>query len=351
MIDKLFSSPVWDQPLWGNTLYDVFLAAMAFILLLLAFWLVQRFLLRHFERLARRTKSEVDDMAVRIVRTIKPPFYFFLAFYLALRYLSLNPTAQKVIDCMLLIWVVYQAVVAAQLLLDFIFRKKILKEKADENTKTALKNINTIVRFSLWIVAFVLVLSNMGVNVTSLIAGLGVGGIAVAFALQNILSDLFSSFSIYFDKPFVVGDYIETEKNAGTVEKIGIKSTRVRSNSGEEIVVSNNELTSEPVHNYGKMRQRRTVFNFTVDPNVSLDKVKSVNGIIADGLEGLDNVRLERIHLKEFTEMGQEFEVAYYTESPAYADFMDSRQEINYMMKKAFDEEGIKFSYPKYLQQ
>ena len=351
MINQIFSSQIWDEVIWGNTLYNIFLALMAFVLLFIVFWLAQRFLLRHFGRLSKKTKSKVDDMAVKVVGTLKPPFYFFIAFYLALRYLSLNPTAEKVIDYMLLIWVVYQVVMALQIIIDFVFRKKIIKEQEDENARTALKNINTLVRFALWIIGLLLVLGNMGVNVTSLIAGLGVAGIAIAFALQNILADLFSSFSIYFDKPFIVGDYISAKDVSGTVVKIGIKSTRIKSDTGEEIIIGNNDLTNEAVHNYGHMEERRTKVDLTIAPDVKTDKLAMIPEIITKILNSTNNVRLDRIHLASVTDMGFQYDLIFLTESPEMKVHMDSQQDIYFNIKKAFDKEGIKFSFPKYLQQ
>ncbi|MBU0731319.1 mechanosensitive ion channel family protein [Patescibacteria group bacterium] len=351
MIDQLFSSPIWDETFWGNTLYNIFLALMAFILLFLVFWLAQRFLLRHFDRLAKKTKSKIDDVALQVIRTLKPPFYFFLAFYLALSYLVLNPVIQKVIDYMLLIWVAYQAVMAMQIVIDFIFMKKIIKEQKDENTRTALKNINTLIRFAIWIIGIMLVLANMGVNITSLIAGLGVAGIAVAFALQNILSDLFSSFSIYFDKPFIVGDYISAKDISGTVVKIGIKSTRLKSDTGEEIVVANNDLTSKAVHNFGHIDERRTKVNLTMSPETKHDKLAAIPQIITEVIKEVPNIRLDRVHFTGLNDLGYLYDLVYFTESPEFKVHLDAQQDIYLKLKQSFDKAGINFSFPKYLQQ
>ena len=350
-MDLFFNYEIWQSQIWGNTLYNIFLALLVFIILFLVFWIIQKFLLRHFEKLAKKTKSNIDDMAVKVVRTLKPPFYFFIAFYLALRYLHLPPMATKVIDYMLLIWVVFQIVITLQIILDFIFKKKLIKAQEDINTRTALKNINTIVKFSLWIIGVLLVLGNMGVNITSLVAGLGVAGIAIAFALQNILADLFSSFSIYFDKPFVVGDYITSKNISGTVVKIGVKSTRLKSDTGEEIIVGNNELTNEAVHNFGNIDERRTKILFTISPEVKYDNLKKVNEIVTKAINEVKKVRLDRVHFTGMTDLGFQYDVVFYSETPQLKEHLDAQQDIYFKIKQAFDNSGIQFSFPKFLQQ
>ena len=177
-------------------------------------------------------------------------------------------------------------------------------------------------------------------------AGLGIGGIAIAFALQNILSDIFASFSIYFDKPFKVDDFIIIGDDKGVVKKIGIKSTRIQTLQGEELVISNKELTESRVHNYKKMERRRIVFVFGVTYETPTEKVKKIPSIIKDIIEKTELADIDRVHFKEFADFSLNFEVVYYLKTSDYAEYMDTQQEINLAMKEHFEKEQIEFAYP-----
>ena len=198
----------------------------------------------------------------------------------------------------------------------------------------------------LWVVAVVLVLSNLGYNVSTLIAGLGIGGIAIAFALQNILGDLFASFAIYFDKPFQVGDYIIVDDDAGTVKHIGIKSTRIQSRQGEELIISNKELTEARVHNYKKMEKRRIVFTFGVIYETPTQKLKKIPNIIKEIVGKTETAEIDRVFFKEFGEFGLNFEIVYFLKSSDYALFVETQPKINLAIKDSFEKEGIEMAYP-----
>jgi len=190
------------------------------------------------------------------------------------------------------------------------------------------------------------VLSNLGVNITSLVAGLGIGGLAIALALQSVLSDLFSSFSIYFDKPFQVGDYIIVGKHSGTVEKIGIKSTRIRASQGEEIVISNQELTSARVQNFKKLKERRNTTSIGVTYETSTDKLKKIPDIIKYIIEEEKNARFDRVYFTTFADSALVFDLVYYVKSDAYSVYLETQQNINFKIKEAFEKEGIDMAYP-----
>jgi small-conductance mechanosensitive channel len=186
----------------------------------------------------------------------------------------------------------------------------------------------------------------LGYNVNSLIAGLGIGGIAVALAVQNILGDLFSSFTLLLDKPFQVGDYIVIGADSGTVERIGMKTTRIKSLQGEELIVPNAELTGTRIQNFKKMTKRRVVFLIGITYETPHDKIKKVNDIVASIVNKSEHAELDRVHFKEFGDFSLNFEVVFYVNSSVYAVYMDTRQEINFALKEKFDKEGISFAYP-----
>jgi len=189
-------------------------------------------------------------------------------------------------------------------------------------------------------------LSNFGYNISTLIAGLGIGGVAIALALQNILTDIFASFSIYFDKPFQTGDFIIVGNDLGVVKKIGIKTTRLQTLQGEELVISNKELTETRIHNYKKMQKRRIVFNFGLTYDTSSAKLKKVLQILKGIIDKIEIAELDRVHFNKFGDFSLNFEVVYYLASSDYNEYMDTQQAINLAIKEKFEKDGIKFAYP-----
>ena len=343
---ELTQSEIFSYEFFGNTVGDYVFAVVAFVAFLIIFKLIQWAIMRRLKRLAEQTKTDVDDALIRIIQTIKPPFYSFLAFYLALiLFVSLNALFSRVITVVLIVWLVYQAINALQVLIDYVVAKAMGGED-DDDAKVAAGLIGKIAKITLWVIGLLLILSNLGVNVNSLIAGLGVGGIAIAFALQNILADLFSSFAIYFDKPFVVGDYIVVGESKGTVERIGIKTTRLRSSQGEELVISNQELTSSRVQNFKNISERRVALDFGVLYETTTEKLREIPKIIKDIIESTDHARLDRVHFAKFDDSALIFETIYFVESSDYAVHMDVQQDINFKIKDEFEKRGIEMAYP-----
>lgn len=330
---------------FGNTVGEYVLALAVFLLTLAIAGLGQYFLLSWLASVSKRTVTDYDDTFVKMVHSFKPPFYLFLAFWLAVQSLSITGVAGSVVTAILVLWLVYQAVVVVGILVEEVVFRHFAKDK-DETTKSALHLISNIARGVMWLLGIMLVLSNFGVDVTSLMAGAGIAGIAIAFALQGILGDLFSSFSIYFDKPFRVGDFIIVGDTIGTVKHIGVKSTRVASLSGEEITVSNQELTGARIHNYARMHERRVVFSFGILYETPQDKVAAVPEMVQKIIEGQADVRFDRAHFKSFGDSSLDFEVVYYVLTSDYTVYMDRQQAINLALMQRFEKEGVGFAYP-----
>jgi small-conductance mechanosensitive channel len=247
--------------------------------------------------------------------------------------------------------VVWQAIESATTLIRFLTTTFLEKDEdgdglVDPNSATASNMVTLISKIVLWSLGLLFVLSNLGIEVTSLIAGLGIGGIAIAFALQGILSDLFASFSLYFDKPFRIGDFIVIGSDVGTVEKIGIKTTRIRTLQGEELVVSNNELTSTRIQNFKKMDERRIVTQFGITYETPQEKVREVPGIVERIFGDLEGGRFDRAHFTTFGDSALIFEVVYYIESSDYNQFLNIQQAFNFDLMRRFAELGIEFAYP-----
>ena len=189
-------------------------------------------------------------------------------------------------------------------------------------------------------------IQNLGYNVSGLLAGVGIGGIAIAFALQNVLADVFASITIYFDKPFKVGDYIVIGADSGTVKNIGIKSTRIQTLQGQELVVSNKELTEARIHNYKKMKTRRVVFEFGVEYDTPTKKMKKIPGMLDKIFKKVDGADMERVHFKSFGDSALLYEVVYYISTKEYKIYMDIQEEMNLELKQAFEKEKISMAYP-----
>lgn len=224
------------------------------------------------------------------------------------------------------------------------------RTRAAEDTNlgatTSLGAINFIALTVLWSVVLLVILQNLGVDITALVAGLGVGGIAVALAVQNILGDLFASLSIVIDKPFVVGDFVVIDEFAGTIEHVGLKTTRIRSLSGEQLVFSNSDMLSTRVRNYKRMDTRRIVFEFGVPHHTPVEQLEEIPKLVRGIVEGIDAARFDRSHFKGFSPSAFDFETVYIMQTPDFNAYMDVQQVINLGLVKRFAERGIRFAYP-----
>lgn len=215
-----------------------------------------------------------------------------------------------------------------------------------QGTLASIAGVRWVVLFAAYAIILLLALQNLGVNVTSLIAGLGIGGIAVALAIQNLLGDLFASLTISLDKPFVAGDFIIVGDEKGTVEQIGLKTTRVRSLSGEQLVFGNADLLSSRIRNYKRMNERRVVFGFGVVYATPPETLEQINTLVRSIVESQPNVRFDRCHFHRFGVSSLDFEVVYSINSPDYNTHMDVQQAIHLAIARAFIARGIEFAYP-----
>lgn len=345
MFDLYFQSEIWSTVLFSNTYQDYVVVLAGLVVLLIVLAVFHNIVLSYMKRIASTTKNDIDDAMIQVIKTIKPSFYIFLALWISLNYLTVHPLVQKILNAILVIWLVAITVRAVQIFISYVIEKKIDNGK-NEATQSMIALVNQVVKIILWSFGFLLILSNLGVDVTSLIAGLGIGGIAIALAAQGMLGDLFSSFVIYFDKPFAPGDYITVGDIRGTVEKVGIKSTRIRSLTGEEIVISNEKLTSSIIHNFKKLQRRRMTFSFGITYETPLKKLKNVSDLVKKVIDGLDDATFDRAVFNELGDSALIFDVVYYIEGPSIDTFMQLHSEINEKIKELFDKEKIDFAYP-----
>ncbi len=203
-----------------------------------------------------------------------------------------------------------------------------------------------LARIGLWSILLLAVLDNFGVDVTALVTGLGIGGIAVALAVQNILGDIFASLSIVLDKPFVVGDFLEVGDYMGNVEHIGLKTTRIRSLSGEQIIVSNGDLLKSRIRNFKRMYRRRVVFNVGVEYGTPREKLQEIPQMIRRALEAHEDVAVDRVHFSSFGDSALMFTAVYHVAKPDYALYMDIQEQVNLDLLRVFEEAGIDIAFP-----
>lgn len=338
-----------DKTFLNNTVNDWLVALGVFLGLSFLFWLFVKIVILKLKKASGKTQTDVDDFVIELFQNIKPPFYFFVSLYISARFLDLNDMIGKIIFGIFVIVVVLQAIFALQKVVDYVIRKKILDhdENGDSQDKEAVvKLAGQLVKGSLWVVGILLVLSNLGINITSLIAGLGVGGLAIGLALQSVLGDIFASFSIFTDKPFKVGDFIIIGNDMGTVEKVGVKTTRIRTLEGQELVVPNKDLTETRVNNYGRMYRRRVVFNLGVIYETEAEKLKKIPQLVEEIVKQAELAEFDRCHFKDYGDFSLNFETVYFVDTPDYNKYMDVNQEINLKIFEAFKREGIEFAYP-----
>ncbi len=332
---------------WSNTGYEYVLALAIFIGTILVLKIFQSVILSKLKKLSEKTETEFDDILIEIFRKIRPPFYFFVALYLGIKALTFPAMVHKVISVLFLLVIVYEVIHALERLVDYS-AKKYMEKSADKETisQSMMRALKIIVKIVLWAVGIVLILGNLGFDVTALIAGLGIGGIAIALALQNILEDIFSSFSIYIDKPFKIGDFIQVGSDSGTVEKIGLKTSRLRTMNGEELVISNRELTNARVQNFRKMQKRRDSFELGVTYDTSSAKLESIPKIIEDIITKHKDLEFVRCKFQNFGDSALIFKIVYEVKSKEFDVFAEAKQQINLDIYKKFNEESIEFAYP-----
>ena len=296
---------------------------------------------------SKKTKTEWDDLVAGLIKGTNFFLLLALSVYVGSQFLVLAPLIMFWIGRLAVIALFIQGAIWGGKILEFIISRHVKRKmERDPGAVTTIKALGFIGKLALYSIVLLLILDNLGIDVTTLIAGLGVGGVAVALAVQNILGDLFSSFSIMLDKPFVIGDFVIVDDYLGTVEHIGLKTTRIRSLSGEQIVFSNTDLLNSRIRNYKRMYERRVVSSIGVTYQTPLEKLKAIPTIIREAIEAQEAARFDRAHFKAYGDFSLNFEFVYYVKSPDYNAYMDVQQEINLIIYRRFAEEKIEFAYP-----
>jgi small-conductance mechanosensitive channel len=337
-----------DTTYYHNTIQTyIIAAAIAFAVFLLATG-VRAFVLGRLKKLVRETSTRIDDLAVHLVKQTRHWVILLLSLYAGTLALVIEPDHADVIRIVAVACFAFQVGRWASSAITFLLKDVRERKEAEGDTGSlgAIMLVAVVARMLVWILVGLLILGNLGVDVTALVAGLGIGGLAVALAVKNILSDLFSSVSIMLDKPFEVGDFIIVGDQMGSVENIGIRSTRLRAPSGEQLVFGNEDLIGSRIRNMKRMADRRAVMGIRIGYDTPPDKLKQAPDILRGIIEAKDSVRFDRCHLKALGESAIDLEAVFYMTNPDYALYMNTQQAINLEVVQAFAEEGIRIAYP-----
>jgi small-conductance mechanosensitive channel len=322
-------------------------AAGIVLAVFLSLLLVRGLIVRRLGKVAARTATGLDDIAVQVAKRTRPLLVLVPALWLGSLELDLHPTVDRVMRGAAALAVFLQVALWASLALDLWVARAQRRRLEEDASSVALAGVLRFVgKLALWAILLLAALDNLGINVTALVAGLGIGGVAVALALQNVLSDLLASLSIVFDKPFVIGDAISVGDVTGTVESVGLKTTRLRSASGEQVILANGELLKSRIRNWKRMSERRVVLAFGVPYQTPAGAVERIPGIVRRLVEGQDLTRFDRAHFKGFGPSSLDFEAVYWILTPDYNAFMDRQQAVNLGLLRELEAAGIAFADP-----
>lgn len=334
--------------IFGNPIRDYLLSLIMFFGLMFGFSVAKRLIIFNLTQIAKKVKNDFINFITGLFAQIGKPVFFVVALYISSFSLTLNDRLRSFITYGLIIVITIRIILILQDVVKYAITKSYRRRFPPDDLASDVmtKNLTLIFQWIIWAAGVIFILDNMGVNISALVAGIGIGGIAVAMASQAILGDAFSALSIYLDKPFEIGDFIIVGDLSGTVEHVGVKTTRIRSLSGEQLIFSNADLTKNPIKNYKRMETRRVDFKIGVVYQTPLEKVKKIPQIIKNIFDNMKGVRLESAHFLSLGDFSLVYEIVYNVLSADYIFYMDKQQEINFSLMEIFAKEGIEFAYP-----
>jgi small-conductance mechanosensitive channel len=341
-IEQFFTTP--EQTLWGNSPEEWLEAAIVATGVWIILWLLRELIARRYRRYLGGPGSPPPRILPDIAGSTRQFFMLAIALMAGKEQLALpgrgNQILQHIALCLVLLQAGIWAVRSVRLLLDI--KRKV--HGADAALTGSMSVIMLVTQLVIWSVLILVALENFGVNITALVTGLGIGGVAVALALQNVLGDLFASMSIALDKPFVVGEALTIDAFSGTVERIGIKTTRLRSDSGEQIILSNADILKSRVRNYGQAAQLRVLSTIRVRYDTEAAKLRAIPRLLEEIVKAQPHTRYERCHLTSLGEWAVQFELSYFRLDPAVYPLLDLQHEVNCRILEELRRAGIEIA-------
>ncbi len=337
---------ILNEVFFGNRVLNYLISFAALLTGILVINIFKRLIIKRLKKMSKMTATTLDDFFVGIIEKIGVPLLYLVALYIAIKSLAFHPYFEKGMNYFglgVLIFFVSRFVI---MLISYCFTTYLSRRGYDTGLERSLQGILVIIKVLVWGGAVIFFLDNLGFKISAVIAGLGIGGVAVALAAQTILKDLFSYFSIIFDHPFKVGDFVIIGDFMGSIEHIGIKTTRIRSLGGEMLIFSNSDLTDSRLRNYKLMEKRRVVFKLGVTYQTTLKQLKEIPKVIENIIRNTGDTVFDRAHFFSYGDFSLIFEIVYYVIGPDYNKYMDIQQEINFMIKEEFEKRGIEFAFP-----
>jgi len=330
----------------GNSIGKIVLLILIFSISIILVQLFKKYLLSQIKSWVINTNTEIDDLFIDGLERFGIPILRFLIFFWLFNLLKLTPEIEKWSSLIYKVVVIYFVVRFILYLLRKILEQQVRKQGQSEAKIKQVAGIMAVVNITVWAIALLVLFNNLGYNITAILTGLGIGGIAIALAAQNILGDLFNYFVIFFDRPFEIGDFIVVDDKKGTVEYIGIKTTRIRSISGEQLVISNSNLTSSRIHNFKRLESRRVIFNLGIKYGTNHQQLVKIPSIVKSIIENKLNARFDRAHFASFGDFSLNFEIVFYVDTSDYNAYMDVLEMVNLDIYEKFATENIEFAFP-----
>jgi small-conductance mechanosensitive channel len=339
---------LWHTPFYGNTVGAWTIGLVAFLVTFTVLPLARSYISarrKKWIQSGRQLPTAIEVATLLVARTSRL-FLFSVAIYFAAAQLQLPPRIERALFVVIVLTFWLQIGLWAMAVVRFAIDRRARRSGTDAALSSSIDIIVFIAGLTIWAMAFLLALDNLGVEIKPLLAGLGITGIAVALAVQTVLGDLLASLSIALDKPFVVGDSLQIDNLNGTVEHIGVKSTRIRSVDGDQLIISNADLLKTRIRNNGRLRERRALFNINVAYDTPPEKLREIPPFIKNVVEAQPNTRFDRCHLLSFGDWAVRFEAVYYVTVSDYLTYANAQQAINLAILERFQEMDVKFAFP-----
>jgi small-conductance mechanosensitive channel len=336
----------FDQVYYNNTIREYAIALSLIvcgILLILAF---KRVIIIRLQKWVEKTPGTWDDFIIQSFSRFGVPIFQWIIVYWGIHLLDLSTRTERIIQIVTSLLVTYYILRLVSSIVMLLLKSGVRRQEHGDEKIKQLGGLMLIINVFIWIVGIVFLLGNWGVQVAPIITGLGIGGIAVALAAQNILGDLFNYFVIFFDRPFEAGDFITVDDKAGTIEYVGVKTTRLRSLGGEQIIIGNSNLTNSRIHNYKRMARRRVVFTIDVEYGTPLETLKTIPSVLRSIVEEQQLITVDRVHFASYKDWSLRFEVVYFVLSADFNAYMDIQQNINFRIYQEFESRKISFAFP-----
>lgn len=335
-----------NQVFLGNTVERYLIVTGAILLGILLVKILKRSVFQRIKLALDRTKNNIDNYIFDHFEKFLIPVVYFSLIYGGVKMLDLSFRVRNAVEVAFIVFVTYFSVRLISSVILLLLSSYVSKQENGQEKVKQLGGVMLIINVVIWSVGLLFLLDNLGYNITAIITGLGIGGIAIALAAQNILGDLFNYFVIFFDRPFEIGDYLVIDDKSGTVDYIGVKTTRIRSLTGEQLVFSNGDLMGSRIHNYKKLQRRRIVFSVGVTYETSSEILQQIPGILKAIIESSDQVDFDRAHFKSFGDSSLDFEVVYHVKSANFNVYMDIQQNFNFQIYEKFAEVGAEMAFP-----